>query len=43
MNQVWSGNECEKTLTLTTTPQAPKTHKKDPTVRQAIKKGAGLG
>ena len=28
MNQFWSGNECERAHTLTTKPQAPKTHKK---------------
>ena len=33
MNQFWSGNECERTHTLTQQPQAPKTHKKESTVR----------
>ena len=36
MNQFWSGNECERSRTLTTT-TAPKTHKKKPTIRQAIR------
>ena len=34
MNQFWSGNECENSHTLTQQqPQAPKTHKKMPTIR----------
>ena len=32
MNQFWSGNECE-ILTHSQQPQAPKTHKKESTVR----------
>ena len=37
MNQFWSENECERTHTLTKQPQGPKTHKKKPTIRQAIR------
>ena len=38
MNQFWSGNECDKALTHSQQqPQGPKTHKKKPTIRQAIR------
>ena len=37
MNQFWSGNECERTHTLTTTTTGSKTNKKKPTIRQAIR------
>ena len=37
MNQFWSGNECEILTHSQQQPQAPKTHKKKPTIRQAIR------
>ena len=37
MNQVWSGNECERTHTLTTTTTGSKCSQKKPTIRQAIR------
>ena len=33
MNQVWGGNECEILTHSQQQPQAPKTHKKKPTIR----------
>ena len=33
MNQFWSGNECEVLTQSQQQPQAPKTHKKESTVR----------
>ena len=33
MNQFWSGNECEILTHSQQQPQAPKTHKKESTVR----------
>ena len=33
MIQFWSGNECERTHTLTTKTTGSKTHKKKPTIR----------
>ena len=36
MNLFWSGNECEVFTHSQQQPQAPKTHKKEPTIRQAI-------
>ena len=37
MNQIWSGNECEKAHTLTTTTRGSKNSQKKPTIRQAIR------
>ena len=37
MNQIWSGNECGRTHTLTTTTTGHKTDKKKPTIRQATR------
>ena len=37
MNPFWSGNKCEILTHSQRQPQAPKIHKKTPTIRQAIR------